>query len=374
VRAPQGEAAGNLSGDTPGNASGDPVGARRNVRNGYSRKTVRSEHGQLTLAIPRDREATFEPILVPKHERRLAGLDEKIIGLYASGMSDREISRQIDDLYGVEISPSLISEVTSAVTEEVTTRQARPLERIYAIVYLDALVIKVRSDKRVINKSVQLAIGVREDGMKEPLGFWLAETEGAKYWLGVLTELKSHGLQDIPIACVDGLKGFPEAIETVYPSIRVQGRIVHLVRHSLNYVTYKQRRTVAAALKTIYASATVAEAELALDTFERTHAQQFPAIVQSWRANWQRVIPMFKYAPEIRKIIYTTNTIDSVNSVLRRSVKTKRSFPSDDAAVKILYFSLMNATRRWRMPIQEWRQALNQLTILHPDRLTSARL
>jgi putative transposase len=346
----------------------------RNVRNGHSRKTIRSEHGQLTLEIPRDREASFEPVLVPKHQRRLAGLDEKIIGLYACGMSDRDISRQIQDLYGVELSASLISEVTDAVTDEVTSWQARALERIYPIVYLDALVIKVRSDKRVINKSVHLAIGVREDGMKEALGFWMSETEGAKFWLGVLTELKNRGLHDILIACVDGLKGFPEAIESVYPRTRVQGCIVHLVRHSLNYVSFKQRRPVAAALKVIYSSATIEEAELALDAFEREFGQQFPAIVRSWRANWQRVIPMFEYAPEIRRIIYTTNTIESVNSVLRRSVKTKGSFPSDDAAKKILYLSLMNATRRWTMPIREWRQALNQLTILHPERLTTPNL
>lgn len=348
--------------------------SRRNVRNGHSRKTLKSEHGQLELAIPRDREASFEPVLVPKHQRRLAGLDEKIIGLYACGMSDREISRQIEDLYGVELSASLISEVTAAVMDEVTTWQSRALERIYPIVYLDALVIKVRHDKRVINKSVHLAIGVREDGMKEALGFWLAETEGAKFWLGVLTELKNRGLNDILIACVDGLKGFPEAIESVYPNTRVQGCIVHLVRHSLNYVSYKQRRPVAGALKVIYGSATLEEAERALDAFEVEFGQQFPAIVRSWRANWQRVIPMFEYAPEIRRVIYTTNTIESVNSVIRRSIKTKGSFPSDDAAKKILYLALMNATRRWTMPIREWRQALNQLTILHPERLTSTNL
>ncbi len=347
---------------------------RRNVRNGHSLKTLKSEHGQLTLEIPRDRDASFDPILVPKHQRRLAGLDEKIIGLYASGMSDREISRQVEDLYGVELSASLISDVTNAVMDEVTTWQSRALERIYPIVYLDALVIKVRHDKRVINKSVHLAIGVREDGMKEALGFWLAETEGAKFWLSVLTELKNRGVHDILIACVDGLKGFPEAIESVYPHTRVQGCIVHLVRHSLNFVSYKQRRSVAAALKGIYQSATHEEAELALDAFEIEYGARFPAIVRSWRANWERVTPMFEYAPEIRRVIYTTNTIESVNSVVRRSVKTKGSFPSDDAAKKILYLALMRATQRWTMPIREWRQALNQLSILHPDRLTSTNL
>jgi putative transposase len=353
----------------------DPEGAmeapRRNVRNGHSRKTLRSEHGQLTLEIPRDRDASFEPVLIPKHQRRLAGLDEKIIGLYACGMSNRDISRQVEELYGIELSATLISEVTDAIIDEVTNWQARPLERIYAIVYLDALVIKVRSEKRVINKSVHLAIGIREDGVKEALGFWMAETEGAKFWLGVLSELKQRGLQDILIACVDGLKGFPEAIESVYPRTRVQGCIVHLVRYSLTFVGYKERRSVVAALKGIYSSATIEEAELMLDNFELEYGQQYPAIVRSWRSNWQRVVPMFEYAPEIRKIIYTTNTIESVNSVLRRAVKTKGSFPSDDAARKILYLSLMNATRRWTMPIKDWRQALNQLTILHPDRLTT---
>lgn len=346
-----------------------PAAASRNVRNGRSRKTVHSDHGELALEVPRDRHATFEPVIVPKHARRLAGLDDKIIGLYATGMSDREISRQLEDIYGVDISASLISDVTNAVMDEVTTWQSRPLEAVYPIVYLDAFIIKVRHEKRVINKSCYLVIGIGVDGQKEALGFWIAETEGAKLWLGILTELRNRGVHDILIACVDGLKGFPEAIESVYPQARVQACLVHMVRSSLNYVGYRDRKPVAKALKRIYASSTVGEAELELDAFEDTYGQRFPAIVRSWRSNWERVIPLFDYAPEIPRVIYTTNTIESVNSVLRRAIKTKGSFPSDQAATKILYLALMNATKRWSMPVREWNLALNQLAILHPDRL-----
>lgn len=349
-------------------ADGLPT-ASRNVRNGRSRKTVQTDHGELALEVPRDRQATFEPVIVPKHARRLAGLDEKIIGLYATGMSDREISRQLEDIYGVDISPSLISDVTNAVMDEVTTWQSRPLDAIYPIVYLDAFILKIRHEKRVINKSCYLVIGIGVDGQKEALGFWIAETEGAKLWLGILTELRNRGVHDILIACVDGLKGFPEAIESVYPQTRVQACLVHMVRSSLNYVGYKDRKPVAKALKRIYASSTVEEAELEMDTFEDTYGQRFPAIVRSWRTHWERIVPLFEYAPEIRRVIYTTNTIESVNSVLRRAIKTKGSFPSDQAATKILYLALMNATKRWTMPIREWTLALNQLAILHPDRI-----
>lgn len=349
-------------------ADGLPA-ASGNVRNGRSRKTIHTDHGELALDVPRDRQATFEPVIVPKHARRLAGLDEKIIGLYASGMSDREISRQLEDMYGVDISPSLISDVTDAVMDEVVTWQSRPLEAVYPIVYLDAFILKVRHEKRVINKSCYLVIGIGVDGQKEALGFWIAETEGAKLWLGILTELRNRGVQDILIACVDGLKGFPEAIESVYPKTRVQACLVHMVRSSLNYVGYKDRKPVAKALKRIYASSTVEEAELELDAFEDTYGKRFPAIVRSWRSHWERIVPLFEYAPEIRRVIYTTNTIESVNSVLRRAIKTKGSFPSDQAATKILYLALMNATKRWTMPIREWTLALNQLAILHPDRI-----
>ena len=351
------------------NASEAPPEVHGNVRNGSSRKTLKSEHGELLLDIPRDRQATFEPILVPKHQRRLAGLDEKIIGLYATGMSDREISRQLQDMYGIDLSASLISDVTDAVIDEITAWQSRPLDAIYPIVYFDAFVIKVRHEKRVINKSCYLVIGVGMDGQKDALGFWIAETEGAKLWLGVLTELRNRGLQDILIACVDGLKGFPEAIESVYPRTRVQGCLVHMVRNSLSYVGYKDRKSVAKALKRIYTSSTVEQAALELDAFEEEYGRKYPAIVRSWRNNWERVIPLFDYAPEIRRVIYTTNTIKSVNSVLRRAIKTKGSFPSDQAATKIIFLALRNATKRWTMPIREWALTLNQLAILHPDRL-----
>jgi putative transposase len=344
-------------------------GRGRNVRNGRSRKTVRSDHGEMMVEVPRDRNSTFEPVIVPKHQRRLAGLDEKIISLYARGMSDREISAQLVDLYGVEISASLISEVTDAVMDEVTTWQARPLESVYPILYLDAIVIKVRQDKRVVNKSCYLAIGVNCDGHKEALGFWIAESEGAKLWLGILTELRNRGLQDVLIACVDGLRGFPEAIESVFPRARVQTCIVHMVRNSLNYVPWGKRKSVAAALRRIYTSSTLEEAEAQLDAFESEYGHQYAAIVRSWRTNWERIIPIFDYAPEIRRVIYTTNTIESVNSVLRRAIKTKGSFPSDAAATKILYLALMNAMTKWTMPIREWRLTLNQLIILFPDRL-----
>ena len=352
-----------------GSAETGGSGSARNVRNGWSRKTVKSDSGQFDLSIPRDRQSTFEPAIVPKHKRRLAGLDEKIISLYATGMSEREISRQLQELYDVEISASLISAVTDAVMDEVITWRSRPLDSVYPIVYLDAFIIKVRHEKRVINKSCYLVIGVGVDGHKEALGFWIAETEGAKLWLGILTELRNRGLTDILIACVDGLKGFPEAIATIYPEARVQACLVHMVRSSMKYVGYKDRRPVAAALKRVYSSQTIEEAEMQLTDFELEFGTRFPAIVNSWRNNWERIIPLFDYAPEIRRVIYTTNTIESVNSVLRRAIKTKGSFPSDEAATKIIYLALMNATSRWSMPIREWNLALNQLAILHPDRL-----
>ncbi len=284
-------------------------------------------------------------------------------------MSEREISRQLQELYGVEISASLISQVTDAVKDDVTAWQSRPLDEVYPILYLDAFVLKVRQERRVINKSCYLAIGVGIDGQKQALGFWLAETEGAKFWLGILTELRNRGVNDVLIACVDGLKGFPEAIESIFPQATVQACLVHMVRGSLNYVSYKHRKSVATALKRIYASSSIEEAEAELDAFESEYGQQYPAIVKSWRTNWERVIPLFSYTPEIRKAIYTTNAIESVNSVLRRAIKTKGSFPSDDAASKIIYLALMRATSRWSMPIRDWTLALNQLTILHPDRL-----
>lgn len=356
--------------DDHGDATESAVPASaRNVRNGRSKKTVRSESGQFDLSIPRDRLSTFEPAIVPKHKRRLAGLDERIISLYATGMSEREISRQLQELYDVEVSASLISDVTDAVMDEVITWRSRPLDSVYPIVYLDAFIIKVRHEKRVINKSCYLVIGVGVDGHKEALGFWIAETEGAKLWLNILTELRNRGLLDILIACVDGLKGFPEAIASVYPQTRVQACLVHMVRGSMKFVGYKDRRVVAAALKRVYSSSTIEEAEMQLDDFELEFGTRYPAIVSSWRSNWERIIPLFDYAQEIRKVIYTTNTIESVNSVLRRAIKTKGSFPSDEAATKIIYLALMNATNRWSMPIREWNLALNQLAILHPDRL-----
>lgn len=340
-----------------------------NSRNGKSRKSVRSIHGEIDLDIPRDRNGEFEPQLVRKGEKQLNGFDDRILSLYARGMTTRDIQAHFLETYGVEVSATFISQMTNAVMEEVKAWQNRPLDSLYPIVYLDALVVRSRASGAVQNKSVYLALGINLDGEKELLGLWMAETEGAKFWLSVMTELKNRGLQDIFIACTDGLKGFPEAIEAVYPKTQIQLCIVHQVRHSLRYVSWKQRKAVAADLRRIYAAATLAEAEDALDAFAERWDGEHPTISQSWRNNWERLSVFFDYPPQIRKVIYTTNAIESLNASLRKVTKSRKSFPNDEAVMKLLYLALHDISRKWTMPIRDWKQAMSQFMILFGDRM-----
>ncbi|QPK62864.1 IS256 family transposase [Methylomonas sp. LL1] len=353
-----------------GHAKHDPItNPSGNARNGKSRKNLKGDFGELPIEIPRDRHGSFEPQIVAKHQTRWTGFDDKIISLYARGMTVREIQSHLEELYGTEVSPSLISSVTDAVADEVKTWQSRPLEPVYPIVYLDCIHVKVRDTGAVRVKAVYLAIGINLNGEKKVLGLWIAQTEGAKFWLQVVTELKNRGVQDIFIACVDGLKGFPEAIETVYPQTAVQLCIVHLVRNSLNYVNWKMRKRIADDLKRIYQSATVAEAEQQLAEFEAQWNGDYPSIAQIWRRNWSRVIPFFDYPPEIRRIIYTTNAIESVNMSLRKITKNRGSFPNDEALSKLFYLALMNISKKWTMPLHDWKAALNRFSIQFDDRM-----
>ena len=341
-----------------------------NTRNGKSQKTLKGDFGELPIEIPRDRHGTFEPQLIPKHQTRWTGFDDKILSLYARGMTVREIQSHLEEMYGTEVSPTLISSVTDAVIEEVKAWQGRPLDALYPIVYLDCIHVKVR-DGRVRVKAVYLAVGVNLRGEKEVLGLSIAQTEGAKFWLQVVTELKNRGIQDIFIACVDGLKGFPEAIEAVYPHAAVQLCIVHMVRNSLNFVAWKMRAEVAADLKRIYTASTADEAELRLGEFEDKWDDTYLPISQSWRRNWARIIPFFDYPPEIRKVIYTTNAIESVNMSLRKITKNRGSFPSDEALLKLFYLALRNISKKWTMPIRDWKAALTRFTIQFEDRMNS---
>jgi len=355
-----------------GHARHNPVmNPSGNTRNGKSQKTLKGDFGELPIEIPRDRHGSFEPQIVAKHQSRWTGFDDKIISLYARGLTVREIQSHLEELYGTEVSPSLISSVTDAVADEVKAWQSRPLEPIYPIVYLDCIHVKVRDTGAVRVKAVYLAIGINMTGEKEVLGLWIAQTEGAKFWLQVVTELKNRGVQDIFIACVDGLKGFPEAIETVYPQTAVQLCIVHLVRNSLNYVSWKMRKQIAADLKQIYQSATVDEAEKRLAEFENQWNDAYPSIAQIWRRNWSRIIPFFDYPPEIRRIIYTTNAIESVNMSLRKIIKNRGSFPSDEALSKLFYLALMNISKKWTMPLHDWKAALNRFSIQFDERMPS---
>ena len=348
----------------------DPAGKKNgNSRNGNSKKTIKGEFGNLEIAVPRDRNSTFEPVIVPKGETRFTGFDDKIISMYARGMTTRDIQAHLQEIYGVEVSPTLVSQVTDAITEEITLWQNRPLEEVYPILYLDAVRVKVRHNSTVINKAVYLAIGITWDGAKEVLGMWTAETEGAKFWLQVVTELKSRGVNDIFIACVDGLKGFPEAIEAVFPKAQVQLCIVHMVRNSLRFVSWKQRKEVAADLKAIYQAATVDQAEMHLTAFAKKWDTSHPTIAKSWRNNWERIIPMFSYPPEIRKAIYTTNAIESLNMSLRKVTKNRGSFPNDEAMTKLLYLAMKNISKKWTLPIRDWKSAMNQFTILFEGRM-----
>jgi putative transposase len=340
-----------------------------NSRNGKSAKTIKGEFGKMAIEIPRDRDSSFEPIILAKGQTRFAGFDDKIISLYARGMTTREIQGHLEEIYGVDVSPSLISSVTDAIADEVKIWQNRPLDAVYPIVYMDAVRIKVRDNGHVTNKAVYLALGVTMDGIKEVLGMWVGENEGAKFWLQVVTELQNRGVQDIFIACVDGLKGFPEAIETVFPRTQVQLCIVHMVRNSLKYVSWKQRKEVAADLKTIYQAATAEQAEIHLAEFEAKWDKTHLAISQSWRRNWERITPFFAYPPEIRKVIYTTNAIESLNMSLRKVTKNRGSFPNDAAMFKLLYLALNNIAKKWTMPIRDWKAALNRFTILFEGRM-----
>jgi putative transposase len=338
-----------------------------NSRNGASSKRLKGDFGTLEIAVPRDREASFEPQLVAKGETRWHGFDDKILSLYARGMTTREIQGHLEEMYQVEVSPTLISNVTEAVLEEVKAWQSRPLDAVYPIVYLDALVVKMRTEGRVENRAVHVAIGIGIDGNKEVLGLWTTANEGAKFWLQVLTELKNRGLKDIFIACVDGLKGFPQAIETVYPKTMVQLCIVHMTRASLNYVSWKERKEVAMDLKAIYRAATGEEAERQLAAFEAKWNRKYPSIGALWRRNWQGVVPFFQFSPEIRKIVYTTNAIESLNMSLRKAIKTRGPFPSEDAALKVMYLALRNLAGKWHS-VQNWREALNCFAMLWEDR------
>jgi putative transposase len=335
----------------------------KNRRNGHSKKTIKGEFGQTEISVPRDRQSEFEPILVAKGQTRFNGFDDKILSLYARGMTTRDIQDQLLELYGVSVSHALISNVTSAVETERQEWQSRTLDAVYPIVYLDAIVVKVRHEGRVINKAIHLALGVNLSGRKELLGLWIAENESSKFWLSVLTELQNRGVKDIFIACVDGLTGFPAAIEAVFPRTRVQLCIVHLVRNSLSYVSYKDRQAVAADLKKVYGAATEAAAEQALVEFSERWDQQYPTISKSWLNHWSGVIPFFAFPPDIRKAIYTTNAIESLNMSLRKVFRNHRSFPTDESALKVVYLALGNISKKWTLPIRDWKAALNRFAI-----------
>jgi putative transposase len=350
----------------------DPSGYNSgNSRNGTTAKTVQGEFGEITVETPRDRNSSFEPQILKKHQRRFDGFDEKILSMYARGMTTREIQGHLQEMYGVEVSPTLISEVTDGVMEEVKGWQSRPLEPLYAMVYLDALYVKMRHEGRVENRAVYVAIGVDLDGRKDVLGLWTSSNEGAKFWLAVLTELKNRGVRDVLIACVDGLKGFPQAIESVFPETRIQLCIVHLVRASLNYVSWKERKQVAADLKLIYRAATEAQAQSELADFVAKWGQKYQAIGRLWKEHWEHVIPFFEFPPEIRRVIYTTNAVESLHMSLRKIIKTRGSFPSEEAALKLLYLALRNVIAKWDA-LQHWKQALNHFQMLWGERIQAA--
>jgi putative transposase len=350
---------------------GEPDG-RANGRNGYGAKTVLTGSGRLDLQIPRDRLATFDPQLIAKYQRRFPGFDAKIVSMYARGMSTREIQGHLRELYGIEVSPDLVSAVTDAVLDEVAEWQNRPLEALYPLVFLDALRVKVRDEGTVRNKAVYVALGVRADGTKEVLGLWIEQTEGAKFWLRVMNELRDRGVADILIAVVDGLKGFPEAIAAVFPRTQVQACIVHLIRSSLDFVSYKDRKAVAAALKEVYRARTAEAGQAALEAFdEGLWGRKYPVIAQSWRRHWTEVIPFYAFPADVRRILYTTNAIEALNAKLRRAVRARGHFPTDEAVLKLLFLVLNLAAKEWRMPAREWTAAKAQFAILFEDRFVT---
>jgi putative transposase len=348
-------------------------GGAGNSRNGYGRKSVLTETSKIELEVPRDRQSSFDPRLIAKYQRRFPGFDDKIVSMYARGMSTREITGHLRDLYGIDVSPDLISAVTDAVLEEIATWQARPLEPVYPLVFFDALRVKIRDEGLVRNKAVHIALGVRADGTKEILGLWLEQNEGAKFWLRVMTELKNRGVEDVLIAVVDGLKGFPDAITAVFPDATVQTCIVHLLRQSLAFVAYKDRKAVAAALKEVYRALDATAGEAALAAFEAgPWGRKYPAIGPSWRRAWGEVVPFYAFPAEVRRLLYTTNAIEALNAKLRRAVRARGHFPTDEAAMKLLFLVLNRTEREWRMPPREWAMAKAQFAVLFGERFTKA--
>ncbi|MEB0060174.1 MULTISPECIES: IS256 family transposase [unclassified Variovorax] len=344
-----------------------------NQRNGKSAKTVLTDDGPLRIEVPRDRTGSFEPLLIPKHERRFTGFDDKIVAMYARGMTMREIQGFLLESYGVDVSPEFISSVTDAVMAEVTAWQARPLEPMYPVIFFDALRVKIKEDAVVRNKAIYLALGVLPDGTRDILGLWIEGTEGAKFWMKVFNDLKTRGVNDILIAVTDGLKGMPEALAAVFPATTLQTCIVHLIRNSLDYASWKDRKLLAAAIRPIYTAASAEAAEAELDAFERgPWGTKFPTVVAAWRRAWERVIPFFAFPPSIRRVIYTTNAIESVNARLRKIIKTRGHFPSDDAASKLIWLALRNITADWGRAAHNWKEAMNQFAILYEDRFTQA--
>ena len=347
--------------------------AAGNHRNGTSPKTVDTGSERVVLDIPRDRQGRFDPVLIGKYQRRFPGFDEKIIAMYARGMSTRDIQARIEEIYGIEVSPALVSAVTDAVLEEVRAWQNRPLEPVYAIVYFDALRVKIRDEGLVRNKAVYLAIGITCAGDKEILGLWIEQTEGAKFWLKVMNEVKARGTEDLMIAVVDGLQGFPEAITSLFPDCVVQTCIVHLIRYSMQFASWKERKALAKALKPIYSAASAEAAAAELDAFEQgPWGEKYPAVTASWRRRWEEVIPFFAFSPEVRRIIYTTNAIESLHSQVRKAIRNKGHFPSDEAATKLIYLALRNIAKKWKRPPKEWHAAKTQLAIQFGDRFTLA--
>ena len=341
----------------------------RNHRNGKGSKTVLTDSGEVTIEVPRDRQGTFEPQLIGKHERRFTGFDDKIIAMYARGMSVREIQKFLAEMYAVEVSPDLISRVTDAVVEEVTAWQSRPLEPVYPVVFFDALRVKIREDAVVRNKAVYLALAVLPDGTRDILGLWIENTEGAKFWMKVFNDLKTRGVEDILIAVTDGLKGMPEALEAIFPATTLQTCIVHLIRNSLDYASWRDRKALAAAVKPIYTAVSAEAAEGALQAFESGEwGRRYPTVVAAWRRAWDRVIPFFAFPPDVRRIIYTTNAMESVNAQVRKIIKTRGHFPSDEAATKLIWLALRNIPAEWSRPAYNWKSAMNQFAILYGDR------
>lgn len=358
-------------GYAPGEAKPQDI---TNHRNGKSAKTVLTDGGPLTLDIPRDRHGNFDPLLIPKHERRFTGFDEKIIAMYARGMTVREVQGYLLEMYGVEVSPEFISSVTDAIMAEVSAWQARALEPMYPVVFFDALRVKIREDAVVRNKAIYLALGVLSDGTRDILGLWIENTEGAKFWMKVFNDLKTRGVADILIAVTDGLKGMAEALGAVYPATTLQTCIVHLIRNSLDYASWKDRKELAGALKPIYTASSMEAAQEALNAFEQgPWGQKFPTVAASWRRAWTHVIPFFAFPPQIRRVIYTTNAIESVHARLRKIIKTRSHFPSDEAATKLIFLALKNITAHWERAAPDWKQAMNQFAILFEDRFRLMR-